>query len=145
MRKTFVLIIAFAGLFGGVSMAAEQCSNASLRGRYGFHGLAFIVQSSGAPATPRSIIGVFTMDGKGSWTASLLIDDNGVISRPPDPGRAGTYTINADCTGTLYPSSGGSVELVVVDKGNEFYQMRSNPANIVLFGTTKKVFPGNGD
>ena len=33
--------------------------------------------------------------------------------------------------------------LVVVDDGREFYQMRLDPSNIVVFGTTKKVSSGD--
>ena len=118
---------------------AQSCSNASLKGVYGFHAFATIVPA-GSPATPRAIIGVFTLDGRGTWTSSLLLDDNGTIV--PKPNEGGTYVVNADCTGTLFPTSGGSVALVVADSGREFYQMRTNPASIVLFGTTKKVFSG---
>jgi hypothetical protein len=129
---------------GAISQAqAQQCSNASLRGAYGFHAFATIV-SPGSPGTPRAIIGVFALDGRGTWTSSLTLDDNGTIT--PRPNEGGTYVVNADCTGTLFPTSGGSVALVVVDGGKEFYQMRTNPASIVLFGTTKKVSSGdNGD
>jgi hypothetical protein len=117
---------------------AEECSNASLRGAYGFHGFATI-----APAgTPRAIIGVFEFDGQDSWTATLTVNDNGTISHPRNTTPA-TYIVNADCTGTLLPSTGGSVEIVVVDGGREFYQMRTDPSTIVLYGVTKKLFRGN--
>lgn len=127
-------------LFWGAGNAAaeQQCSAASLRGSYGFHGLAFITPAQ----TPRAIIGVFTFDGRGAWSANLTVNDNGTVSQPPNTGP-GTYVVNADCTGTLYPSSGGSVAIVVVDSGQEFYQMRTAPSNIVLYGVTKKLFQGN--
>jgi hypothetical protein len=115
----------------------QQCSNASLQGTYGFHGFATVV-SPGSPGTPRAIMGVFTMDGHGGWTAKVTLDDNGTIV-PPVPDGHGTYIVNADCTGTLFPSPGGSVMLVVVDGGREFYQMRLDPSNIVVFSTTKRV------
>ena len=139
-----ILVLTTVVATGAASMAqAQQCSNASLKGTYGFHGFATVV-SAGSPGTPRAIIGVFTLDGRGTWTANLVLDDNGTIL--PRPNQGGTYMVNADCTGTLLPSaSGGSgtVAIVVVDGGREFYQMRTDPASIVLFGTTKKVSPGN--
>ena len=147
--KIFLLVtLASAMLIGTVSPArAEACSNASLRGTYGFHACASIVPPAtalpGTPATPRAIIGVFTLDGRGNWAANLTLDDNGTIL--PKPAEAGTYVVNADCTGTLFPVSGGSVALVVVDGGREFYQMRTAPASIVLYGTTKKVSSGEGN
>lgn len=135
MRRQLALV-AFSCLFalGAAPNAhAEQCSNASLRGVYGFHGFATIVPAG----TPRAIIGVFTLDGHGSWTATLTVNDNGTIAHPANPGP-NTYVVNADCTGTLFPSSGGSIEIAVVDGGKEFYQMRTDPSTIVLYGVTKR-------
>jgi hypothetical protein len=145
MNKLLVSVFAIATMFGSATYAAEQCTNATVHGTYGFHGLAFIVPASGGAATPRAIIGVFTLDGKGNWTTSLTLDDNGVITHPPAAGSAGTYKINPDCTGTFYIGSGGVVAVVVVDHGNEFYQMRTDPASVVLYGTTKRIFPGKGE
>jgi hypothetical protein len=82
------------------------------------------------------------MDGHGGWTGAVTLDDNGTIV-PPAPNGHGTYIVNGDCTGTLFPNTGGMVMLVVVDGGREFYQMRLDPANIVVFGTTKLVSSGN--
>jgi hypothetical protein len=75
----------------------------------------------------------------------LILNDNGVIM--PRPNQGGTYVVNPDCTGTLFPSAGGggSVALVIVDGGKEFYQMRTDPASIVLFGTTKRVSSGDNE
>jgi hypothetical protein len=135
------LLVSAVMATGALTQAkAQPCSNASLQGTYGFHAFASIV-SPGNPATPRAILGVFTLDGRGNWTANLTLDDNGTIT--PRPNEGGTYVVNADCTGTLLPNSGGSVALVVVSGGSEFYQMRTSPASIVVFGTTKKVSSGN--
>ena len=86
-----------------------------------------------------TFIGVFTLDGSGSWNATLTINDKGTITHSPN--NPGTYIVNADCTGTLFPTSGGmgSIEIVVVDGGREFYQMRTAPSTIVLYGVTKQL------
>jgi hypothetical protein len=149
MKQTIISLAVFAGMFfvGPVPNAqARQCSNASLQGAYGFHGIATIVPAG----TPRAIIGVFTFDGKGHWSATLTINDNGTVTHLP-PAAPGTYTVKADCTGTLLPDSGpfggpgGSVEIVVVDSGKEFYQMRTDPSTVVLYGVTKKLFPDDNE
>jgi hypothetical protein len=143
MKTKILSILIFAAVIatGAASNArAQSCSNAMLQGVYGFHAFATIVPPGGQN-TPRAIMGVFTMDGHGGWTASLTLDDNGKIV--PNPNGRGTYIVNADCTGTLFPSQGGTVMLVVVDGGREFYQMRLDPAYIVVFGTTKKVSSGD--
>jgi hypothetical protein len=141
LMKRPLALMAFSCMFAlgaAPNARAAQCSNASLRGMYGFHGFATIVPAG----TPRAIVGVFTLDGHGSWTAALTVNDNGTITHPANPGP-NTYVVNADCTGTLFPSSGGSVEIVVVDGGKEFYQMRTDPSTIVLYGVTKRQFRDN--
>ena len=135
MKQTGISLFIFAGLIVGAAphAQAEHCSNASLKGTYGFLGSGTIVPAG----TPRAVIGVFTLDGKGGFSNTLTINDNGTIRRTTD---TGTYKVNADCTGTLSPSMGGVVEIVIVDKGKEFYQMRTDPASIVLYGVTKRQF-----
>lgn len=142
MKATIIPLLALATALVSATptKAAETCSNASLRGTYGFHGFATVV-SPGSPGTPRAIIGVFTLDGRGTWNASLTVNDNGIVTKLPPATQPGTYLVNPDCTGTLFPSTGGSIEIVVVDGGREFYQMRTAPASVVLYGTTKKVSP----
>ena len=143
MKRSITALMVLTCIFGLAAPRADaeqQCSNASIRGAYGFHGFATI-----APAgTPRAIIGVFQFDGRGSWTAKLTVNDNGVISNPPNSTPA-TYIVNADCSGTLFPVSGGRIEIVVVDGGNEIYQMRTDPSTIVLYGVTRKLFRGNNE
>jgi hypothetical protein len=79
----------------------------------------------------------------GGSAAKVTLNDNGTIIPPLPTPTAGTYIMNADCTGTLFTGGGTNVMIVVVDGGREFYQMRIDPANIVLFGTTKLVSSGN--
>ena len=71
------------------------------------------------------------------------MNDNGTIIHATD---SGPYTINPDCTGTLYTNGGTrTVEILLVDSGNEFYSIRTDPANLVfLFHSAKKIFPGDG-
>jgi hypothetical protein len=132
MRRTAISLFIFASVIVGAAPYAQarQCSNAILKGAYGFQGFATIVPAG----TPRALIGRFILDGAGNWSATLTMNDNGTIRRITD---AGTYIVNPDCTGTLTPAS-GSVEIVIVDKGKEFYQMRTDPASVVLYGVTKR-------
>ena len=115
--------------------AEQQCSNESLRGRYGLHAFATDVPAG----TPRALIGAYTFGGRGSWTATLTVNINGSVIRIPD---SGTYNVNPDCTGTLLANSGGSFAAVVVSGGNELYLMRTDPSSTVQYGTGKKLFPG---
>ena len=135
MKRTAISLFIFAGVIVGAAPYAQarQCSNATLKGAYGFQGFATILPAG----TPRAIIGRFLLDGAGNWSATLTMNDNGTIRRITD---SGTYNVNPDCTGTLTPPS-GSLEIVVVDRGREFYQMRTDPAGVVvLYGVTKRQF-----
>jgi hypothetical protein len=71
----------------------------------------------------------------------LTFNDNGKVSRVTD---AGTYSVNADCTGKLITNGGtGTVEIVLVDGGKEFYQLRTSPSTGALyrFNVAKKQLP----
>jgi hypothetical protein len=62
---------------------------------------------------------------------------------PPPTGiaiEAARLTVNADCTGTLFPISPGTVEIVLVDGGKEFLGLRTDKL-VFLFGASKKQFP----
>ena len=72
MKRIIISLAVFASIFlvGGLSDAqARQCSNANLRGGYGFHGIATIA----AAGTPRAILGLFTLDGAGNFSSTLTI------------------------------------------------------------------------
>jgi hypothetical protein len=112
------------------------CSNVSLKGAYGFFTGATILPDK----TPRGTIGRWSFDGLGRFTASLTINDNGAVIHVND---AGTYTVAPDCTGVIFPGvGGGTIEIVLVDGGNEFYLLRTAPNSIVLmFSVAKKQNP----
>jgi hypothetical protein len=137
-----VSILVFGGLLlsGAAAQAQSRtCSNANLTGAYGST-VGMLVLPAG---TPRSVLLRFEFDGNGNFTNKLTMNDNGTIIHATD---SGSYTINPDCTGTLYTNGGTrTVEILLVDSGNEFYSIRTDPANLVfLFHSAKKIFPGNG-
>ena len=138
LKRTSISLIAFASvsLVGAIPSAqARDCSNASLQGGYGFSVGAIV-----APGTPRGVLGRFSFDGNGNWSATITINDNGTVRHILDHG---TYTVAADCSGKIFPQTGamGTVEIVLVDGGREFYQLRTDPSTIVfLFNSAKKQF-----
>lgn len=98
------------------------CSNATLRGPYGFIGHGEIIGLIGPdgtvhPYASTSIlddVALVTFDGTGGFTRT----DFGVIGGLPkggqttfNPNQNGTYTVNGDCTGTMkiVYSAGGAV------------------------------------
>jgi hypothetical protein len=142
MKKALKTIapVVLAGMFvlGSVPKAlAGQCSNASLKGAYGFLDSHISVPAG----TPFTALGRWSFDGKGNFTNTITFNDNGTVT--PHAPDFGTYTVNADCTGKILIIGGtGTVEIVLVDGGKEFYGLATNPSSIVvLFSVAKKQFP----
>ena len=142
-NRTIVSALLFAGMFlSGVAAHAQgrTCSNSILQGGYG-SSVGMIVHPA---ETPRAVLLRFSFDGKGNFTNSVTLNDNGTVIHSTD---FGSYTVNPDCTGTIFTNGGTKkVEIVVVDAGNEFYSIRTDPADLVfIFNAAKKIFPGNSD
>ena len=148
MRKTIVSLVVFASMFvvGPVPIAqAGQCSNASLKGAYGFLDSHMLVPAG----TPLSSVGRWNFDGKGNFTNAVTLNDNGTVTHLND---FGTYTVNADCTGKIGILGGtGTIEIVLVDGGKEFYGSATDPGPlfpsrfVTLFSAAKKQFPDHDD
>jgi hypothetical protein len=145
MKKTIISAVVFASMFvvGAVpNTQAGQCSNASLEGAYGFlDGHILVTVTAGVETqTPFAGLGRWNFDGRGNFTSTLTINDNGTVTHATDSGK---YTVSADCTGKIGILGGtGTVEIVLVDGGKEFYEIVTNPSNLViLFSVAKKQFP----
>lgn len=143
MKRTIVSSAILTGVlllwWAPTALAGQDsaCSNATLKGAYGFFTGATILPDK----TPRGTIGRWNFDGLGHFTANLTLNDNGMVIHVTD---AGTYTVAPDCTGVIFPGvGGGTIEIVLVDAGNEFYLLRTAPNSIVLmFSVAKKQFAG---
>ena len=142
MKWAIISLVVFASTFvmGAVpELQAEKntdCSNASLQGGYGFLNGQTVVPAG----TPFAALGRWNFDGKGKFTNTLTINDNGKVTPITD---SGTYTVGTDCTGKIFILGGtGTIEIVLVDGGNEFYELRADPNTTVsLFSANKKQFP----
>src|SRR5215469_12570794 len=75
------------------------CSNFSLNGTYGFYSSGYVFPNE----TPRVLLGRETYDGKGNFSNSLTINNDGTEI---DTTGSGTYMVNADCTGTIFATLG---------------------------------------
>jgi hypothetical protein len=103
-----------------------------LRGTYA-HTFSGTFPFPGPPAilAPFNGVGVTTFDGAGKVTITeTAVFPGNVVSHQGIPG---TYTLNLDCTGTLYskdPSSAHVLQLafVVADEGKTIYAVGTNKA-----------------
>lgn len=135
MNKTFLrMTLSCMALLGGVTastVAWGRCSEATLKGQYGFY------RTGSTPAGPLAAIGFIVFDGKGNLAGTQQISRNGTYTLDLD--MAGPYTVDEDCTGKLLTPSGVEVgRFVVVDDGREYYQLSLSSGNAV-YGVGKKL------
>jgi hypothetical protein len=135
-----VLALGVVALIMQVSLPCAQAYDlSSLNGSYADSGSGFAGRT-GVPvasAWAASGAGLFTFDGAGNFTATLVLNNAGItIQRNP----TGTYTVNADGTGTIAWTSFGtpiSRFFVIGDGGNQVrYVQTDNPPTGAVFGGT---------
>jgi hypothetical protein len=130
-------VVVGAGASRVLAQPTRGCSNASLRGGYGIFADEILLPAG----TRRSTLARIAFDGAGNYTVALTFDDEGKVTHSTSPG---TYVVNPDCTGKLITGGGtGTVEIVLVDGGKEYYQLRTSPATGALyrFNVAKKQLP----
>jgi len=135
MKRTItsvVFVIGFVSLLvlGLVSrVQAEECSNVSLKGTYGFSCEGTIV--GGPLAGPIAVVAVFTADGNGTGSEVETISANGNIFQ----GElfTVTYSVNADCTGSFVSKGLGPVFLDAVF--HNYFVIDDNKKEYRLIGT----------
>jgi hypothetical protein len=78
--------------------SADPCSDARLHGTYGFHFQGAILKPDGTHAAEFAGVGDETFDGQGRITSGRLLEV--FAGQPSTLTFSGTYSVNADCTGT---------------------------------------------
>jgi len=135
IAKAFAITVA-AALALGIAPKAQagdkECSDATLEGRFAFTSTGFITDPPDL-AGPFAIVGTQTFDGDGAFTATATVSQNGNII---PVSIAGTYTVNADCTGTLTAQISPvdittHVFFVIDDNGKEFQHIQTDPGVVV--------------
>jgi hypothetical protein len=130
-RISLCLLTLVLAALSTLTAYARPCGNQTLKGTYAnsLRGLIFIPGGS----TPLVLAGVVktTYDGNGTFTQVDAVSDNGSGVTGWRPG-SGTYSVNADCTGTqtivvagmpdlhlqfVVSPSGNTLHFVVIDRG----------------------------
>ncbi len=96
MFRPFLLTLGLLSCVPGMSAAQEQCTTATLQGQFVFTGRGFI--EAAEPGIQRVHYGIFVFDGAGKLTGKQSSSRGGKIGREK---LQGTYTLDADCTGTM--------------------------------------------
>ena len=142
-----VMLIAVGVLVGREGYAQDaaltdtaRCSRATLRGMYLFAADGVSIEEN--DQVPFTVAGYEVYDGKGKVNLVASLSWNGEITR--NVRAAGTYTVKADCTGTVtYPARNEHFDLFIAPDGSMFTFVQTDPgvvwAGVEHRGTAKRV------
>jgi hypothetical protein len=154
MRRYLAALLMVLGLLGvvgalavGVGYAKDEndarakCSEATLEGTYPFAFNGVQIKGNNDQA-PFAIAGYAVFDGNGKEKGVVSSNFNGEVSRKEPV--SGTYTVKADCTGTLTFADGSQIDLFIAPDGSMFTFIQTKPSRLVGSGfqprgTAKRV------
>ena len=138
---TFVAVTALALAVASIAKAEGRgCSNSTLKGTFADKDTGFLTAPP-AMAGPFAGVNLETFDGHGTLTGTGIVSLNGNIFQAT---YRGTYTVNADCTGTytVKNSLGFTIHafFVIADGGNELQIVITDPDTVITC-IARKQFP----
>jgi hypothetical protein len=113
-----------AGYAKDENASRAKCSEATLKGTYLFAQNG--VEIKGNDQRPFAIAGYDVFDGNGEVKGHASANFNGKITRSKEP-LPGTYTVKANCTGTLTFTNGTRYDIFIAPDGSKFAFVRTNP------------------
>ena len=147
--KTVAKVFASIFVLGIASVAQadrdkhDECSVATLKGSFGYSVTGAL--AAGPSAGPFAAVGRLSFDGMGNFKNVRTISRNGEILRAV--AGEGTYTVDADCTGSFTFTDGGVVtlgtDIVIDDNGNELRMIATSPGTVLSI-VGRKQFPWGG-
>jgi hypothetical protein len=151
LRKSFICVLAACAVLTGSLKAAEPdfghherfvCTNETLKGDYGFTVTGIRPTGPGAPqvAIVGTALTTFHGDGTLDQFDNINVNSPTVPVQPDRPGT-GTYSLNADCSGTMTLTAGGmtlALSIVVVDQGREVRTAVLTP-NVIVTSNGRKI------
>lgn len=151
MYKIIVFLAAVLALSElGIANAQTICANASLKGYYGVQisgtrpAPSVLNGLQGTPGTTEQVVGVVIQifDGAGGFTQTDNVKGSLSGITPDRPG-SGTYSVNADCTGTYTVNNAGSPPIVnrfvLADNGQTLLTAVVSPQAVMVTSTGKKM------
>ena len=124
---------------------AQAYDPSSLNGSYAdsFSGFALVKDHHGPPAFlpinaygPVYEAGLYTFDGAGGFTARNVLNFCGgiILNASWSATFTGTYTVNANGTGTMTLSGGHSRHFVIGDGGRQLKYVGTDPTGGIVVG-----------
>ena len=145
----FLLVVGAAALLTSVgagyakdenASSRAKCTKATLKGTYlfAFNGVEI---KGNSEQRPFAIAGYDVFDGNGEVKGVASSNFNGEVFRK-DP-FTGTYTVKANCTGTVAYRDGPQIDVFIAPDGSKFAFVRTTPedvsAGIDSRGSAKRV------
>ncbi len=120
--------------------AGAKCSEATLDGRYLFGYDGFVIK--GNDQVPFALSGYEVYYGNGHVKGVASTNVNGKVTR--NEPFSGTYTVKADCTGTVTYTDGTQFDQFIAPDGSMFTFVQTKPSEFVTAGfeqqgTAKRV------
>jgi hypothetical protein len=124
------------------------CSNASLKGSFGFTSIGALLALPPPFAGPFGEIGRQTFDGRGNTEGTATLSANGNIVKGVT--FQGTYLVNPDCTGsiTIYIlpfAATAELDFVIDDDGDELRVISTGTGNVETREYKKQFSRGRKD
>jgi hypothetical protein len=113
-----------------VMAQASGCTLATVKGSYGL-----VATGTDLGIGPATAIGIVNINGAGSFNYSFTQSVNGVVNSGVVPG---TYTLSANCSGTVTFADGQTFAAVVVNAAQEI-DLMSTSSSLVQTAVAKKV------
>jgi hypothetical protein len=120
-----IVLLAYSSLAQPSEVAPTSCTNASIKGSFGF-----ILTGADSSGNPYAAVGQLVAGGTGTFTGTETITDDGVIDN--NAAVTGTYSLGPRCTGTAtITASGGTATnyAIVFDSvAKEIEMVETDPA-----------------
>ncbi len=140
--KRIIVLSTIAALMLGVLAAgvvfannedagAKKCSEATLHGTYlfAFNGVEI---KGNNDQVPFAIAGYAVFDGNGKERGVASSNSNGQVTR--NERVSATYTVKADCTGTVTYRDGSQIDVFIAPDGSMFTFVQTKPSELVGSG-----------
>ena len=138
----FILGVLAAGAgYANNEDAGAKCSVATLHGTYLFAFDGVEIKGNN-DQVPFAIAGYAAFDGNGKEKGVASSNSNGKVTRKERV--SATYTVKADCTGTVTYADGSQIDLFLAPDGSKFTFVQTKPSKLVGAGcepqgTAKRV------
>jgi hypothetical protein len=145
-NTTKVFAVAVTALALAIAPTAKAqvnkgCSAATLQGTFAYTSTGSFVAAP-APLGPVAETGAQTFDGIGATSATGMSSTNGTIAPATS---AGTYTVNADCTGTfilqIAPGIAAHYFFVITNDGSNYQAICMDPVAVIT-RIGARLYPG---